>query len=340
MQKNKYLVTEKFENSNNYLNEYYINREELIILGSYGLFYTFYKYYKLLNKINPHYIFVWEIKPAIIYLVLSFFFQYKVINCSIRHGIRLWKSDHLFRSLIAWLSPYVIANSKAGLKANNLKPSKCNFILYNGIDSKLYRSKLSNQIRRNLITQLFDNSVSEKTKIFISVANLVPYKDYFTVLFAFSKIKHTFDFRYIIIGDGEMRAQVNQKIIELELTDKVSLIGRVNNVNDYLLISDYFIHSSRGEGLSNAIIEAMFTGLPIIATDVGGTKELVYEKSFSLFDYKDTEKLIGILTNLDNEFQDFDPSSIEYQNHLSKFTVETMTDNFERIIEKISANDK
>jgi glycosyltransferase involved in cell wall biosynthesis len=55
------------------------------------------------------------------------------------------------------------------------------------------------------------------------------------------------------------------------------------------------IHSSRGEGISNAILEGMYAGLPIIATNVGGVPETVFSESSLMFPYKDDKALYLIV---------------------------------------------
>ena len=61
------------------------------------------------------------------------------------------------------------------------------------------------------------------------------------------------------------------------------MTGKIENVREYLFISDIMIHSSRGEGISNAILEGMYAGLPVIATNVGGIPETVFSGSSMLF---------------------------------------------------------
>ena len=104
--------------------------------------------------------------------------------------------------------------------------------------------------------------------------------------------------------------QIEDKINELKLGRKVLLVGKVKDVVNYLRISDVLIHSSKGEGISNAILEAMFCGLPVLATNVGGTPELVYKKSFRLFEYKDVDRLYKFLLQLDNITTEFDYNDI------------------------------
>ena len=87
----------------------------------------------------------------------------------------------------------------------------------------------------------------------------------------------------------------------LNLSVEVSFPGSRNDIKDILYISDIFIHSSRGEGCSNAILEAISAGLPIIASNTGGTGEFVDDNIGRLFEYQNvgqlSERIIEIITN-------------------------------------------
>ena len=69
------------------------------------------------------------------------------------------------------------------------------------------------------------------------------------------------------------------------------------------------IHSSRGEGISNAILEGMYAGLPVIAPNVGGIPETVFPGSSMLFPYKDHKALYQCLLKSQELKASFDPES-------------------------------
>lgn len=312
--------------------------DKLIKIHSKNSFKRLIEFHAVIRDVKPDVVFTRGTLDSLFALLVSPFSKFIFINGSIRHGVRLFKFDHYLRSIIAWFSPYVVANTISGLRANNLKQSKRNFVLPNGIENK-FEGRLKGQALLEARNKLFNN-LNPETIIFISTANLIAYKDYFTVLECLAEIKSLYDFRYIIIGYGPTKPEIEQKIASLGLQNKVKLLGKVEQVENYLKIGDYFIHSSKFEGLSNSILEAMFTGLPIIATNVGGTPELVYEKSFRLFNYKDKAALKSILSNIKYEFKEFDPTSQEYQKHLSKYSSETMLKNFEKMLEEIMTNEQ
>jgi len=83
--------------------------------------------------------------------------------------------------------------------------------------------------------------------------------------------------RCVIVGDGPLRESLETLIDDLDLEYQVWLTGDRADVPELLRAMDIFLLPSLGEGISNTILEAMATGLPVIASDVGGNPELVEE---------------------------------------------------------------
>jgi glycosyltransferase involved in cell wall biosynthesis len=80
-----------------------------------------------------------------------------------------------------------------------------------------------------------------------------------------------------IYGGGSQRAALVERIAAHELTANVTLCGEVEDVPQRLREGRVFVLGSHEEGLPNAVMEAMATGLPVVATAVGGTRELVVD---------------------------------------------------------------
>lgn len=331
------IITKNFS-PNNYIGEYEIDKSNILVYQDYvrGNNYTSFK--NIIEKEKPDIVFTWDIKTSLYALLLYKRKKFHFINASLRHGVRLYKPSHLWRSILMLLSPYVVANSHAGIKANNLKPGKRRFVIYNGVENKFNNtlSKYEIELKRN---EYIPGYSKKKGMIFISVANLIPYKDYLTVLKALHRLKSVMKFYYLIIGDGPERNKIKDFIKEYGLSEKVIMLGKIPNVGKYLSISDIMIHSSRGEGISNAILEGMYAGLPVIASNVGGVPETVYPKSSLLFPFKDENKLFNCLFYAKDTFESFDPTSDDYLRHLNKFSVEAMVEKYEQLINQI-VNDK
>jgi glycosyltransferase involved in cell wall biosynthesis len=81
--------------------------------------------------------------------------------------------------------------------------------------------------------------------------------------------------RFVLIGDGPLRGEVEAAVRAAGLGDACIVAGERSDVQELLRQADLFWLTSDWEGLPNALIEALACGLPVVATDVGGTGELV-----------------------------------------------------------------
>lgn len=110
----------------------------------------------------------------------------------------------------------------------------------------------------------------------VHVARLNPIKDQATLLRATRIVADAMpDMRLDIVGDGPSRTDLETLTDKLALRDQVRFLGFRSDVSELLSGADLFVLSSRSEGISLTLLEAMATGLPIVATEVGGNREVV-----------------------------------------------------------------
>ena len=135
---------------------------------------------------------------------------------------------------------------------------------------------------RNESIKLIHNGVSSvTTKLSLShnppniivISNFHKYKGHKFLLEALSKIQ--FSFQCLLIGDGREKESIKIRIDELGLKERVVIQDYVSDPRPFLKLAQIAVHPSETEGLSNAILEEMSWGLPIIALDVGGNNELI-----------------------------------------------------------------
>ncbi|MFZ3069767.1 MAG: glycosyltransferase family 4 protein [Anaerolineaceae bacterium] len=81
--------------------------------------------------------------------------------------------------------------------------------------------------------------------------------------------------RLLLIGDGELRPELEAETALLNLSDRIVFTGQIANVPEYLSRLDLFVSSSLWEGLPTAILEAIDAHVPVVATDIPGTREII-----------------------------------------------------------------
>lgn len=142
---------------------------------------------------------------------------------------------------------------------------------------------------------------SDGDVIFIKVARLMKQKNHTLLINAFADAqKIVKKIQLWLVGDGELRQDLEKQVKQLGIENKVLFIGNVSNVRDYLADSDVFVMSSDYEGLPLSLLEAMASGLPIISTEVGGVADIVTNNGIlvSPGDRKAlTEAIIELATN-------------------------------------------
>ena len=192
-----------------------------------------------------------------------------------RRNIRHWDPDRKARwseRLRNRWTDCVVANSAAaaavcadveGFPRNRIQ------VIYNGVKQGL---RLPNpELRRALRIGPADLLVG-------NVANLKNVKGHNTLIHAFrwvvDELPHA---RLVICGEGEEGPALERLCRDLALTDHVSFLGLRHDLGSIYRSLDLYVHSSRAEGLPNAVLEAMAYGVSVVATSAGGTGELLAE---------------------------------------------------------------
>lgn len=117
---------------------------------------------------------------------------------------------------------------------------------------------------------------------FISVGGITPIKNTINTVKAFAEIAaHKDDVKLVIVGDGSERQNIEQLIGELSLEDRVEMTGMLTRaeIHDHHIAADCFVLPSKSETFGVAYIEAMASGLPVIASRCGGPEDFVTEEN-------------------------------------------------------------
>jgi glycosyltransferase involved in cell wall biosynthesis len=177
----------------------------------------------------------------------------------------------LFRKIIN-KSDYLVFNStwicEKYKKIFGLHPGKYS-IIRNGVKSHYLEMHERNFRRKKYIS-------------FITVSNLWPYKNVKTLLLGFASAKIP-NSQLTICGSGPEDSKLRALAIDLGISSSVRFTGRIPDVHSKLLEADIAIHPSLTEGMSNAILEEMACGLPIIASHIPSNLEILTPERNALF---------------------------------------------------------
>lgn len=224
------------------------------------------RFYQLLKKERPMILHTWLFHANFSGRLIGRLATVPVIVCSER--TMAMESEFRYR-LNRWtigLVDIVTANSvnvcdfcadHIGIPKNKLE------VIYNGVCSSSQNSKLE---ARELL------GVSATETVIGCVSRLDPVKGVAYLVEAMSYLKGV---KLIVIGDGPERKTLETLINQFALEKQIILVGNRTDVPKLLPAFDVFVQPSLHEGMPNTVLEAMAAKLPIVATAVGGTPELV-----------------------------------------------------------------
>ncbi len=247
----------------------------------------------------------------------------------------LWLDRLTFR----WTAGY-ISNSQAAidhLVSHGYPPSKF-WLVRQGVDVTRFRPAAAEDKAR-LRQEL---GVPQDLPVISCVANLRPVKDHETLLRALAQVQRGgLRFRAEFAGEGPLRPHLEALAAKLDLADSVRFRGRVpsNEIPDLLRISDIAVLSSRVEGLPTALIEAMACGVPVAATRVGGTPEVVMESSTGfLVEPKDSTALAAVIARLLEEEELRERMAVAARARAEElFSLDAMVKRYEAVLLRLAA---
>jgi glycosyltransferase involved in cell wall biosynthesis len=208
------------------------------------------------------------------------------IKGMIKKQIYIFKNRYLkYDRIIA------VSNSVAKSFEKEMDIRKTVEVKYNPIDEKAIILKAQEPCQ-----------IIKKSEVFtiVSVGRLVEVKGYDRLIEIARKLKlDELTFKILVIGDGEQRCKLEQLITEKGVGDCVELMGFHANPYKYMRQADLLICSSRAEGLSTVVTEAIILGKPVLTTDCAGMQELLGENEYGIITensevglYKDLKDLI------------------------------------------------
>ncbi len=164
--------------------------------------------------------------------------------------------------------------------------------------------------------------------VLLGVGRFVPQKDFPNLLRAFAILRKKQMARLVILGEGELRGQLEALVKELGIQEDVQLPGFNNNPYAYMKKASVFVLSSVLEGLPTVLIEAMALGTPVVSTDCkSGPKEILGNSGYgTLVPTENSEALATAIEKTINS-----PKQIIDQNKLKRYTSDEASNHYLRV---------
>lgn len=179
-------------------------------------------------------------------------------------------------------------------------------------------------------------------KVLLNVSRLLQRKGQLDLLEGFSKLIVEYPNTVLLIaGEGSYRKELELFIINNKLQGKVLLLGNRTDVPVLLKIANIFVFPSWYEGLPGALIEAMMSGVPIIASDIPENLECIDHSNSYIFKKGNVQDLINKMTSaLLNEGESIRKAEMAKTIAFKKFSINKVVDDYEKLYEKILINYK
>lgn len=174
--------------------------------------------------------------------------------------------------LVTKLTSVSEGTKKSCIRDQNINPEKI-FTIPNGIDLVKLDKVIAEADLNKLKTKL---NIEEGQISVITVARLHKQKGHTYYLQAIKKVVKKYpNTKYYLVGHGELQPAIEKYINDNNLANNVVLLGARNDVPALLATCDIFVLPSLWEGMPNTVLEAMGVGMPVIATSVDGTPEII-----------------------------------------------------------------
>lgn len=144
-------------------------------------------------------------------------------------------------------------------------------VLIPGVGIDLDKFQKKEPTRQEIRNKL---GIPESKIILMSVGELTKRKNHMVMIEALARLKE-YDILYVICGDGPLKAQLRAKAEELGVRDRLKLLGFRKDIAELHKAADIFVFPSLQEGLPVALMEAMASGLPIVASKIRGNEDLI-----------------------------------------------------------------
>lgn len=284
---------------------------------------------KIIASFKPDIIHSWSTMASIYLSVANLFSRVPVVSgvlADANANLGISDAHYLRVKLTTPFSDVFVSNSEAGIRAYKT-PLRKSICIYNGINFNRFENlRPAAEIEKEILGSAKNNRI-----ILCMVAGFNERKDYETLIHVAVKIcLLREDLIFLLIGNGPLLEKIKAQVPPALLNKKIIFTGNRSDIESVLQIIDIGLLITYFEGISNSIIEYMAMGKPVIATEGGGTVELVQDHvNGFLVEQRNEEQIINkIDILLENKDLREKMGQNAYQWVREKFDIEEKTNEY------------
>ena len=224
--------------------------------------------YALLKDFRPDIVQAWGLMSAGVVLLVKPFIKFKFLASYVADNYSPHGLHGVINKVCNWTCIKIISNSKAGLKAYKTPPTKA-VLIYNGFNEDRFDNLIDEGAKKKELA-IFTKYVVAMVASFWQTKDWQCYIDTAKLM-----IRQRKDITFLAVGQGPQWDYYNDLITDEERL-YIKMLGRRDDIDEIFQTCDLSVLTSRhGEGVSNSIMESMAWGVPVIATNNGGTPEII-----------------------------------------------------------------
>ncbi len=223
-----------------------------------------------------------------------------------------------------------IAIKKQLINEEYVDENKCKLI-YNGVIKPKKTNYKLNILKRKL-------GIVSSDFVFSSISNFIPYKNHLLIIKAAKKLLSvTKNFKILFVGAGEKEyvSFLKKEVFKHNLDKNIFFQKQTREDAKFFLVSDVGISSSKEEGLSNSILEFLYFGKPVIATNVGGNPELINKSNGFLIDSDSHEQMFNAMKSIIGNKKRYQYLKRGAKNKSMSFDFTSMVKKYEKVYDKL-----
>jgi glycosyltransferase involved in cell wall biosynthesis len=288
----------------------------------------FYLFYKIARKFRPDFIHVWDNMVAVYAIPAKILLRIPLINNEIRSAPDKVNEEVERFKYTRPFSDKIVANSFAGLESYKQSIDK-GMVIYNGFDFK----RIENLQSKSSIREKFNI----RAKFVVGMAaTFSEYKDYPTYVQAASIVlNRNYDVCFLCFGGGNDSRE--RQMVSPNHKNNILFLGLQADVESIINVCDIGVLSTFTEGISNSIIEYMALLKPVVATQGGGTKELLLDGETGFLVPKKSPEIMAekIIYLLENPEVGLKMGKVGYKRIVENFSIDKMVADYYKLFDEM-----